>query len=101
MAYITKEELVSKLREQLAAEGLELSFDKVKAIVNGYHEVTDAELRRGNSISVGAVGKIEVKMHKPRTVRNIKTGQLMNVPAKLTPKLVVSKKFKGEINEGI
>lgn len=98
MAYITKEELVSKLREHLAAEGLDMSFDKVKVIVNSVHEVISAELKRCNAISIGAVGKLEVKKHKPRTVRNIRTGKLMEVPSKLTPKLVVSKKFKEELN---
>jgi integration host factor subunit beta len=58
-------------------------------------------LRAGDKIEIRGFGSFRTRQRKPRTGRNPKTGEKVEVPAKKIPFFKPSKELKDLVNEGV
>src|SRR6202034_2312122 len=58
-------------------------------------------LREGDKMEIRGFGRFSPQQPKPRTGRNPKTGEKVEVPAKKIPFFKPSKELKDLVNEGI
>jgi len=80
------------------AESADLSkaaaADAVEAMLSGI----SGELSKGGSVSLVGFGTFSVTARAPRTGRNPRTGEAMNIAASKAPKFKAGKKFKDAVN---
>ena len=88
----------SQLIEQLAAQNPHLVHREVERIVNTIFETIAAALARGERIELRGFGAFTVKEHAPRVGRNPRTGETVNVPARLHPQFKSAKGLRKRIN---
>ena len=93
---MTKSELIEKI-----SETLKLPAGKAEAIVNTIFDSMVKALERGEGIEIRGFGSFRTRQRKPRTGRNPKTGEKVDVPAKKIPFFKPSKELKDLVNEGI
>ena len=91
---ITKKELVDEIASQTGFTQV-----KTKVIVEGLIDaVTDAVIE-GNNIELRGFGRFKNKQRKERRTRIPKTGELVNIPAKVRPVFEPSKDLIEKINK--
>ena len=91
---ITKKELVDEIASQTGFTQV-----KTKVIVEGLIDaVTDAVIE-GNNIELRGFGRFKNKQRKERRTRIPKTGELVNIPAKVRPVFEPSKDLIERINK--
>ena len=75
----------SQLIQRLAAQNPDLTDREVKLLVSAIFETIAAGLARGERVELRGFGSFTVKEHPPRVGRNPRTGETVQVPAKLRP----------------
>ena len=92
---MTKSELIARLAErfpQLVAKDADLS---VKMILDA---MSDA-LAKGDRIEIRGFGSFSLNYRPPRTGRNPKTGEKVQVPAKYVPHFKAGKELRERVDQ--
>src|ERR1700759_5347249 len=93
---MTKADLIEEV-SRLA----ELTRKDSEIIVETIFDSIVSSLRAGDKIEIRGFGSFRTRQRKPRTGRNPKTGEKVEVPAKKIPFFKPSKELKDLVNEGI
>ena len=93
---MTKADLIDEV-SRLA----ELTRKDSEVIVETIFDSVVRSLRAGDKIEIRGFGSFRTRQRKPRTGRNPKTGEKVDVPAKKIPFFKPSKELKDLVNEGI
>jgi integration host factor subunit beta len=91
-----KRELVDAVAEQLPDY---YKQDVAQAVDIILEEISQA-LTEGRRVEIRGFGSFSVRMRKPRTTKNPKTGKIMNIPARKTLHFTMSKSLKEVLIEG-
>ena len=79
----------------------ELTRKDSEVIVETIFDSVVRSLRVGDKIAIRGFGSFRTRQRKPRTGRNPKTGEKVEVPAKKIPFFKPSKELKDLVNEGM
>ncbi len=93
---MTKADLIDEV-SRLA----ELTRKDSEVIVETIFDSVVRSLRAGDKIEIRGFGSFRTRQRKPRTGRNPKTGEKVEVPAKKIPFFKPSKELKDLVNEGL
>jgi integration host factor subunit beta len=93
---MTKADLIDEV-SRLA----ELTRKDSEVIVEAIFDSVVRSLRAGDKIEIRGFGSFRTRQRKPRTGRNPKTGEKVEVPAKKIPFFKPSKELKDLVNEGM
>lgn len=85
---MNKDELTTKIS---AIGGVEK--DVVTLVLNIYEDVIKDALQEGKDVTLKGFGKFTVAKYKPRTCRNLITGELIPIPERTKVKFKPSEKF--------
>ena len=88
----------SQLIQRLAAQNPDLTDREVELLVNAIFETIAAGLARGDRIEIRGFGSFAVKEYAPRIGRNPRTGETVQVAAKLRPNFKSGKELRRRIN---
>jgi DNA-binding protein HU-beta len=66
----------------------------VKEVLDGFYDVVTSELVAGGEVSMTGVGKFTAKYRDARKARNPRTGDTVNVAARMVPKFTAAKQLK-------
>jgi len=91
---MTKSELIM----QFARQNPHLVHREAERIVNVIFETITEGLARGDHIELRGFGSFTVKEYAPRVGRNPRTGEAVQVPAKLRPYFKSGKELRRRIN---
>ena len=91
---ITKKELVDEIASQTGFTQV-----KTKVIVEGLIDAVTNSVIEGSNIELRGFGRFKNKQRKERRTRNPKTGELVNIPAKVRPVFEPSKELIEKINK--
>ncbi len=79
------------------AEGTGLTKIETEAVVNGFiHTVIDA-MKEGKSIELRGFGTFKIQHRAPRTARNPRTNEELQVPARYVAVFKPSKDFRNAV----
>ncbi len=84
-----KIELISQL-----AKELELPRKEAALIINTVFDGISQSLAKGEKVEIRGFGSFRIKQTKPRMGRNPKTGEKIDIPAKIIPYFKVGKDLK-------
>ena len=90
---MTKADLVEEI-----AKDIGLSKKDTSVIVNLIIENISKALSEGDKVELRGFGSFKVKSRNPRKARNPRTGESVDVPAKLVPYFKASNELKIKIN---
>ena len=93
MATTRKKDLVDRI-----AEGNQVKYALVKAIVQNFLDEITAELTKGNRLEFRDFGVFEVKEQAARTAHNPKTLEPVKIPAKRKVKFKMGRIMKQKLN---
>jgi DNA-binding protein HU-beta len=77
---MNKKELISSISE---VSGLSKA-DSARA-VNAFSSVVRASLRSGDKVALAGFGRFEARSRTARTIKNLKTGETINIPPRRVP----------------
>jgi integration host factor beta subunit len=86
---MTKSELISAVAEKAG-----IRKKDAEASINAFIEVVTEALKKGDKVEIRGFGTFLMKERAPRVARNPKTGEKVNVPAKLVPAFKPGKDLK-------
>lgn len=86
---MTKEELVAKM-----AEKAKFPKTTVKAALDAFCEVITESLANGERVTILGFGSFDVTYRNARKGRNPKTGEIIDIPAKILPKFSAGSQLK-------
>ncbi|MDR0427420.1 MAG: HU family DNA-binding protein [Dysgonamonadaceae bacterium] len=78
---------------------LKLPKTEVSKRMNDVAEIVKAELLKGNTITLGHIGSLEVKKRSERLSVSPVSGKRMLIPPKLVIKFKVSSSLKGKLKK--
>jgi integration host factor subunit beta len=90
---VTKADIVEKIAEKTG-----LNKREAFLVVDLLIEDIKKALSEGDKVELRGFGSFKVKKRNPRKARNPRTGETVNVPAKLIPFFKVSKALKEKVN---
>jgi integration host factor subunit beta len=93
---MTKADLIDEVSRLV-----ELTRKDSEVIVETIFDSVVRSLRAGDKIEIRGFGSFRTRQRNPRTGRNPKTGEKVEVPAKKIPFFKPSKELKDLVNEGI
>ena len=96
MATVTKSDLI----ERLAAGQLHLAPRDVEFSVNAVLNYMSRSLANGDRIEIRGFGSIGLRYRGPRSGRNPKTGERVNVPGKYVPHFKPGRLLRERVNRG-
>ena len=91
---MTKSELIEKI-----SETLKLPAGKAEAIVNTIFDSMVKALERGEGIEIRGFGSFGLNYRPPRTGRNPKTGEKVQVPRKYVPHFKAGKELRERVDQ--
>ncbi|MAM88244.1 integration host factor subunit beta [Allohahella sp. A8] len=94
---MTKSELV----EIIASKQPQLSVKDVELAVKTIIELMSNTLSQGQRIEIRGFGSFSLHFRAPRTGRNPKTGEPVNLPSKYVPHFKPGKELRDEVNAGL
>ncbi|WP_444994177.1 integration host factor subunit beta [Aliikangiella sp. IMCC44359] len=94
---MTKSELI----ERLAARQTQLSLKDVELVVKSILEHMAQSLAKGERIEIRGFGSFSLHFREPRTGRNPKTGQSVQLEGKYVPHFKPGKELRDRVNEGL
>lgn len=80
------------------SDGTDFTKADAKAFIEVLGEVAQEQLAAGNEVTLSGIGKLKPKHRPARTGRNPKTGGPVDIPAKTTVVLSVSKDMADKLN---
>ncbi len=89
MITITKRDLVQRISEDTGVQQ-----QKAKEVIQGFLDQIIQELATGNRLEFRDFGVFEPKAKAPRTARNPRTGERIQVPEKVTVKFKAGRMMK-------
>ncbi|MGE4618367.1 MAG: HU family DNA-binding protein [Planctomycetota bacterium] len=92
MMTVTKRDLVQRISE---ATGVQQQ--KAKEVIQGFLDQIISELATGNRLEFRDFGVFEPKSKAPRTARNPRTGERIQVPEKVTVKFKAGRMMKEQM----
>jgi integration host factor subunit beta len=92
---MTKADLIDEV-----SRAVEMTRKDSESIVETIFDSVVRALRRSEKIEIRGFGSFRTRQRKPRTGRNPKTGEKVEVPAKKIPFFKPSKELKDLINAG-
>jgi len=93
---MTKADIVDQVA---AAIGPGLSRGECALVVDGFLNAVKQALARGESIEIRRFGTFKVRERKPRTARNPRTGEAVEVPARTVPVFKPSDHFRRKVEQ--
>ena len=90
---MNKVELVDAIAEKAG-----LSKKDAEAALKAFTSTVQAELKKGEKVSLVGFGTFEVSKRAARTGRNPQTGEEMTIAASKSPKFKAGKAFKDALN---
>jgi len=90
---MTKADLVEEISKDTG-----LSKKDTSIVVNMIIDNICKALAEGDKIELRGFGSFKVKSRKPRRARNPRTGEAVDVPAKLVPYFKASNELKAKVN---
>lgn len=93
---MTKSELI----DRLAAKQTQLSFKDVELVVRTVLEHMAQSLSQGNRIEIRGFGSFSLHYRAPRTGRNPKTGDSVELTGKYVPHFKPGKELRERVNDG-
>ena len=93
---MTKADLIEEV-----SRVVEMTRKESEVIVEAIFDSIVRSLRGGDKIEIRGFGSFRTRQRKPRTGRNPKTGEKVEVPAKKIPFFKPSKELKDLVNEGV
>ncbi len=90
---MTKADLVEEIAKEIG-----ISKKDTSVIVNLIIENVSRALAEGGKVELRGFGSFKVKSRNPRKARNPRTGESVDVPAKLVPYFKASNELKAKIN---
>ena len=101
---MTKSELIARLVARWAEEnpgaGRELRYSEMELAVTTVFEEIARALEQGRRVELRGFGAMSVKHRTPRTGRNPRTGEPVEVDAKMVPFFKTSKLLHTRLNSG-
>ena len=97
MATVTKSDLI----ERLAAEQFHLAPRDVEFSVNAILDHMSQSLAGGDRIEIRGFGSIGLRYRSPRSGRNPKSGESVNVPGKYVPHFKPGRLLRERVNRGL
>ncbi len=94
---MTKSELI----EKLAARQTQLSLKDVELVVKSILEHMAQSLAKGERIEIRGFGSFSLHFREPRTGRNPKTGQSVELEGKYVPHFKPGKELRDRVNAGL
>lgn len=91
---MTKSELMYKLNEKFP----ELKESDVALALDCILEKMEAALAQGERIEIRGFGSFSLRHRPPRIARNPKTGESVNLPAKVAMHFKPGKEMRGRVN---
>lgn len=91
---MTKSELITKVSEDMPS----LSRVQTEIIVDAFFNSIADALRNGDKVEIRGFGNMRVKYREPRTARNPKTGDKVQVPKKKVLHFKMGKELREMIN---
>ncbi len=92
---MTKAELIDEV-----AAVAELSKKHAEAVVRKFFDSIVESLSAGDKVELRGFGTFKLRQRKPRVGRNPKTGQTVEVPAKVVPYFKPGKELRELVNRG-
>ena len=89
---MNKAELISSI-----AEKTELTKKDVELVVNGFLNVVQGTLAKGDKVQLVGFGTFELRERKARIGRNLKTGEKLEIPAAKVPAFKAGKALKDAV----
>ena len=89
----------SELLEKLAEENPELKPDEIEKIVDLLFNQISQKLAEGGRVELRGFGAFSTRQRKPRTGRNPRTGESVEVPAKRVPYFKPGKEIRERLNK--
>ncbi|MCX4028481.1 integration host factor subunit beta [Endozoicomonas sp. SM1973] len=93
---MTKSELIERLIE--AQQDSELTAKDIELAVNLLLEQMSEALIKGERVEVRGFGSFSLNYHAPRTGRNPKTGEPVEIPARYVPHFKPGKELRERVN---
>lgn len=87
-----KQELVAAIADKIGN-----SQRVVDEVLKGLSEVATEELSNGGEVPITGLGKLKAVTRAPRSGRNPKTGEAVEIPAKTAVKFVPSSDLKSAL----
>jgi DNA-binding protein HU-beta len=89
---MTKAELIEKM-----AQRAKISKRAAGIALNTFVEAITNTLRNGDKVALVGFGTFSVSKRKARTARNPRTGETIEVPAKMAPKFKAGRDLKNAV----
>jgi DNA-binding protein HU-beta/integration host factor subunit beta len=95
MGNVTKKDIVEEISRRTGLTQVE-----TKAVLESLLESISNSLREGRNIEIRGFGRFKVRPKKPRTARNPRTGEVVQVQGGLKPIFEASRELRDLLNSG-
>jgi len=92
---MNRKELVESIQSKA---DLDIPKNHVEAVLDALSAVTHIALSGEDDVMLPGIGKFAITVRKPRTGRNPKTGETLEIPGKRVPRFTPAKKLKDACN---
>lgn len=96
---MTKSELIALLAADPAVNGNHLTARDVDDAVNSILNAMTAALAQGSRIEIRGFGSFSLNYRPPRVGRNPKSGDTVEVPAKIVPHFKAGKEMRERVDK--
>ena len=96
---ISNKQLIDNISNNLTSKKINLTKSRIKAVLTEFLNQTKQVLIDNKSLNFRDYYTFTTVITKPRTARNLKTKEIINIPAQRAPKVRFSRKFKKELNQ--
>lgn len=96
---MTKSELIALLAADPAVSGNHLTARDVDDAVNSILNAMTAALAQGSRIEIRGFGSFSLNYRPPRVGRNPKSGDTVEVPAKIVPHFKAGKEMRERVDK--
>ena len=97
MTGISRPKPQSEIDRQLSEE-LGMSAASVRRVLAAWSEMAREEIRAGRPVLLHGIGRIKPARQPARTIRAPATGQAVDIPARLSARLMLSRTAKNALN---
>jgi integration host factor subunit beta len=89
----------SKLVLRVSAQSPHLYLGQVESAVNAILEQIVSAMKRRERVELRGFGAFSVRVRRPRSGRNPRTGAVADVPEKAVPYFKMGKEIRGRLNK--
>jgi DNA-binding protein HU-beta len=92
VANIRKNDFISEI-----AISAGVGFETAKAVLDAFQQVVTSFMKSGDVVVLDKIGRLDAPMGKPRKGRHPRTGEVINIPSRMTPRYRASAELKREL----